>query len=187
VGILADTSGSRRDDPSLPGHYDALNSFLSKLPGSEDRAYVVAFNDSPFAMSDPTADPAALSTDFENLKKSRRFGSTALYDAIKASAKANFFGRPGRHIIIVGDWEDNSSRASLEVTSTIAQKSAAAVYAIVDGGRGSSNNTKTHKRGLQAAERITKETGGFLCDVEDKRFCESLVGDRERDPGFLQD
>ena len=168
VGILVDISGSRRSDSHLRAHYDALAAFLDQLLTGNDAAYVVAFNNQIYKLSNVTSDRAAISAAFDKLMNTSPYGPTALYDTIKATAGANFKGRSGRRtLVVVGDWEDNSSRIRLEDAVKAAQRTGTTIYAIVDADAGLESK-KAHKHAIEAATEATKQTGGMVYDVEEK-------------------
>lgn len=168
VGILADVSGSRRMDSHRAAHYDALEAFLHTLLAGKDAAYVVAYDDKVHKISELVSDRAGISEAFEKLRNHQPVGSTALYDAIMAAAGANFRGRPGhRVLVVVGDWEDNSSRVRLEEAVKAAQRTGTTIYAIVDADTGLEGKLG-HKRAVDAAKRASEQTGGALYDAQGK-------------------
>src|SRR5215467_8147912 len=61
IGILADVSGSRRSDSHLLAHYDDLEGFLHTLLSGNDEAYVVAYDDRVYKLSELVADSASIS------------------------------------------------------------------------------------------------------------------------------
>jgi hypothetical protein len=63
--------------------------FCTLLTGN-DEAYVVAYDDKVYKLSELVADSAGISAAFDKPRKHQPVGSTALYDAIKAAAGANF-------------------------------------------------------------------------------------------------
>ena len=181
VGILMDTSGSRRLDPHLRSHYDALVAFLNQLLTGDDRAYLMTFDVDVHELSGLMSDQAEISTAFEKLRKYEPRGSTALYDGIKEAAGAKFKGRSGRRILVViGDWEDNSSQIRLEDAVKDAQKSSTTVYAIMDDAGAYKALKKGHKQAVYCATRIADETGGLVYEVYAKEdFARVLEAIRE--------
>lgn len=168
IGILADVSGSRGSDSHLHSHYDDLEAFLNKLLTKDDGTYVVAYGDEVRKLSEVVTDSPGISAAFDKLRKQRLIGSTALYDAIKAAANANFKGRAGRRVLLVmGDWEDNSSRARIEDAVQAAQRTSTTVYAILDSDNGEESK-KSHNRAQKAATEITGQTGGRAYEFHDK-------------------
>lgn len=125
VGVLLDVSGSRGIDPLLSSHYAALEAFLNRFLGENDGSYMIVFDDEPQKLSELLLNGPAISAAFDKLRKYQPHGSTALYDGIKEAAEAKFRGHSGRRILIViGDWEDNSSHIRLEDAVRDAQNKA---------------------------------------------------------------
>jgi von Willebrand factor type A domain len=139
IGLLIDISGSRHWDPLLASHYDALKAFLSSTLTREDGAYIVTFGANPRALAGVTSNLGELDKALDDLKTMQPFGPTAMYDSIAAAGNANFFRKKGRRIlIVVGDFEDNVSRNTLEKASFAALGTQTTVYPIVDGADNSS-------------------------------------------------
>lgn len=175
IGVLVDVSGSRRGDSHVLSHYDELQAFLDHLLTEGDGAYVIAFDKEIYKLSELMSDRAEISSAFDKLRKHKPQSSTALYDAIKAAAEANLSGRLGRRVILVlGDWEDNSSHVGIEGAEQAAQRSAATIYAIVDSDT-DIRSKKTHKHAVSAATEATEQTGGLAYEVREKYdFAEAL-------------
>ena len=168
VGTLIDVSGSRRSDSRLKSHYDDLEVFLNHLLTTDDGAYVVAFNDSIYKLSQVISDRTQLNEAFEKLRRLQPHSSTALYDTVKAAAGADFKGRSGHRIlVVVGDWEDNSSRITIDEAVKAAQRTFTTIYAVVDSDSGMVDK-KFHKRAVARAKEFTEETGGLAYIVEEK-------------------
>jgi VWFA-related protein len=176
IGILIDTSGSRRADPNLASHYDAIKTFLAQTMTPRDGAYIVTFGDRPRVATNVTSDLSVLSAALDQIKAVLPVGPTAVYDAIYSAAKANFFDRQGhRIIIVVGDFEDNVSRNSLRMAEDAALTMRSSVYALVD----ALDTPNSSKRGphlaLRAAQEFSSETGGAAFLVEgQKQFADTL-------------
>jgi VWFA-related protein len=175
LGVLVDVSGSQRD-AHLASRYDALQAFLNQVLREQDGAFVVAYDDKPYKLSQLSADRASLLAAFDELKKHQPHGPTALYDAIKAAANANFFDRSGRRIlVVVGDWEDNSSHIRLDQVGEFPERTSTTVYAVVDSTASAALSTKSYKHALLAAKEVTEETGGLYYDVHgEKEFVTAL-------------
>jgi len=167
VGVLVDVSGSRLIDPLLGSHYDALAAFLKQLLTGDDGAYVVAFDDEPHKLSELMSNGSVISATFEKLRKYEPHASTALYDGIQAAAEVTFLkGHSGRRILLVlADWDDNSSHINLEEAVKAAQKRATTVYAIVDRQDGYTSIKRGHRQAVYCATRVAEETGGLTYDV----------------------
>jgi Ca-activated chloride channel family protein len=112
IGLIIDRSGSMR------GRHAVIASGMADLvraSNTDDRFFVVTFNDDPFLEHDFTRDPSAIE---QTIATAEARGGTALYDAIIASTDhlAGNKSCKKRALVIVGDGQDNSSRKSLEYT-----------------------------------------------------------------------
>jgi len=169
LGVLVDVSGSQRD-AHRASEYDALQAFLNQVLSEHDGAFVVAYDDKFYQLSELTANRASLSAAFDKLTKHQPYGPTALYDAVKAAANANLFGRRGRRIlVVVGDWEDNSSHIRLDQVTESAQRNSTTVYAIVDSAVSATLSKKSYQNALLAAKEVTEQTGGMSYDVHNEK------------------
>jgi hypothetical protein len=133
------------------------------------------FSDTLVRLSDVTHDREAISAAFGELMWDLPRSSTSMYDAIKFTVR----GEPGRSahrvLVVVGDWEDNSSLNGLEDAVEVAQRNSTAVYAIVDGTDNPTYTKTAYKRALSAAKKAAEETGGLYYDVHgEKEFGATL-------------
>lgn len=176
LGILLDVSGSRHGDALLNSHYLALHNFVDQFLRKDDAFFLADFSDRPFKLGGPTADRASISAAFKQLRLNPPRGSTAMYDAIVASVGEKFSGRKGpRDLIVVGDWEDNSSHVDMERAIEAAQRTSATIYAILDATDDSTYDKRFYKRGHSVAEKFADETGGQYFDVHgEKDFAAAL-------------
>lgn len=175
VGVLVDVSGSRILDSHLLSHYDALEAFLNTILAGDDGTCIVAYDDKVHKLSELVTDRAAISAAFDKLKKHEPKGSTALYDAVTAAAEANFKGRSGRRVlVVVGDWEDNSSHVRVEEAVKAAQRTGTTIYAIVDADAGIESK-KSRKHAVDAATEATEQTGGLVYNVAEKHDFERAL------------
>lgn len=175
VGILVDVSGSERTDSHRRFHYDELQTFVDHLLNRGNRVYVVAFDQKIYKLSEVMSDRAEISPAFDKLKRHEPLSSTALYDAIKAVAGANFKDRSERRVLLViGDWEDNSSRVHLEDAVQAAQQSSTTIYAIADYDT-NLKSKRAHRSAIYGATEVTKQTGGMVYEVDEKEaFAKAL-------------
>ena len=70
-------------------------------------------------------------------------------------------------MVVVGDWEDNSSHVVGDEAMEAAQRSSATIYAILDSD-GGLQSQKSHKHAIDAAKRVTEGTGGLAYEVEER-------------------
>jgi Ca-activated chloride channel homolog len=152
LGILIDNSGSMR--PKRPAVNEAaLNLVRSSNP--QDEVFVVNFGEQYYLDQDFTSDVAKLQTALERIETR---GSTALYDAIVASAAHMKQGAElqKRILLVVTDGVDNASQESLEeAIQKLQQKDGPVVYVIAL--LGATRNSGAAVRSLQ---ELSQSTGG---------------------------
>lgn len=110
MGILVDNSGSMRDK-RLAVNGAAMR--LLKGSNPQDTAFIVNFSDRAYLDQRFTSDPVALN---RGLARFDSRGTTALYDAVAASADelAKNAKQPKQALLIVTDGADNASRLNLQ-------------------------------------------------------------------------
>ena len=152
LGILIDNSGSMRPKRQKVNEA-ALN--LVRTSNAQDEVFVVNFGEEYYLDQDFTGDIAKLKT---ALDKIETWGSTALYDAIVASAA--HIRRDARIqkrvLLVVTDGRDNASQESLDETvQQLQQADGPVVYVIafVDETKGASST-------IHALQAISLNTGG---------------------------
>ncbi len=152
LGILVDNSGSM-----LPKRTKLTEAAVKLVEASQgqDRVFVVNFGENPYLDQDFTSDVAKLKI---ALERTDTQGSTALYDALVASAEHLDEGAPqGKKILlVVTDGEDNASRETLSSAMRKLQtKAGPVVYAIVLRQDGYSRT-----EGHRAIQSLCENTGG---------------------------
>ena len=127
LGILIDNSGSMR--PKRPAvNQAALN--LARSSNPQDEIFVVNFGEQAYLDQDFTNDTAKLKAALERIETR---GSTALYDAIVASAShlKQQTTLQKRALLVVTDVEDNASQESVEqAVQQLQQSDGPVVYVI---------------------------------------------------------
>lgn len=162
AGILVDISGSRRDEKTRTAELNALSRFLHTSLRVQDGAYIAAFGDQMFLLTDLTNNTVDFDRALHQIALNQPRGSTSLFDSIHRMAGTQFPGRWGRRVLLVlSDFQDNASRHTIEETIQKAQETDAAIYCLVDGMSPEAQSSKrASKKGLQAAEEIATQTGG---------------------------
>jgi Ca-activated chloride channel homolog len=152
LGILIDNSGSMRPKRQKVNEA-ALN--LVRSSNVQDEVFVVNFGEEYYLDQDFTGDVAKLKAALDKVQTS---GSTALYDAIVASAA--HIRRDARIqkrvLLVVTDGRDNASQESLDETvQQLQQADGPVVYiiAFVD-------ETKRASSTIRALQAISLNTGG---------------------------
>lgn len=154
MGILVDNSGSMRDKR---GVVNAAAIDLLKASNPKDASFVVNFNDRAYLDQGFTSDLVALN---RGLSRSDSHGTTALYDAVAASADELSKHAKDRKqvLLIITDGADNASRLDLrQAIRRVQDLSGPVVYTIgllFD----ADQNEADHAR--QALEMLSEETGG---------------------------
>jgi Ca-activated chloride channel homolog len=162
LGILVDNSGSMRWKRAKLSEA-ALK--LVETSRGEDRVFVVNFGENAYLDQDFTSDVAKLKT---ALARTDTQGTTALYDAVVASAQHLDEGAPQQKkvLLIITDGQDNVSQETLSDTlHKLQTNSGPVVYAIVLKKDGNSR-PENH----QAIQSLCENTGGtaFFPDTVDE-------------------
>lgn len=155
MGILIDNSGSMRDKRS------AVNAAAMRLLEESNRrdvAFVVNFNDHAYLDQGFTTDLVAL---HRGLDRFDSHGTTALYDAVAASAdELAHHARNARQVLlIVTDGADNASRLSLQdAIRRVQSLGGPVVYTI---GLLYDTDPKEYRQAHDDLEELSSETGGL--------------------------
>jgi Ca-activated chloride channel family protein len=151
MGIVVDNSGSMRDKR---GQVTQAVLNLVRASNSQDQIFVVNFGQNPYLDQDFTSDVNLLQAALHQVSAK---GSTALYDAIIASA-VHLEKNPRlskKVLLVITDGQDNMSQETLEETSRRLQQSdGPTVYAIGLVGTG------LRGEGHEALQHLASSTGG---------------------------
>jgi Ca-activated chloride channel family protein len=167
LGILVDNSGSMLDKRAAV-NAAALNLLRDSNP--RDLAFIVNFSDRAFLDQGFTSNIDLLN---RGLSHSDSKGTTALYDAVSASANelSNHGKLPKQVLLVITDGADNASRIDLEQAIRRVQNlGGPVVYTI---GLLFDADRKEADRARSDLERLSAETGGIayfphsLSDVND--------------------
>ena len=155
MGILVDNSGSMRDKRTAV-NAAAMN--LLRASNREDSAFIVNFSDHAFLDQGFTSDLVALS---RGLSRFDSKGTTALYDAVAASADvlSKYAKYPKQVLLIVSDGADNASRLDLQQAIRRVQNlGGPVVYSI---GLLFDADQKEYQQARSAMTTLSDETGGI--------------------------
>jgi Ca-activated chloride channel homolog len=155
MGLLIDNSGSMRDKRSAV-NTAAMN--LLRESNRQDTSFVVNFNDRAFLDQGPTTDLVALN---RGLSRFDSRGTTALYDAVAASADelAKDAKYQKQVLLIVSDGADNASHLSEQQTIRRVQNLAGpVVYSI---GLLFDTDEREYQRAHDALQTLSDDTGGI--------------------------
>lgn len=151
MGIVVDNSGSMRDKRAEVNRA-ILNLISASNP--QDEIFVVNFTDVYYLDQDFTSNVNLLQTALNQVSAS---GSTALYDAVVASA-VHLKNNPRldkKVLVVITDGRDNMSQETLEeVSRRLQQGNAPTLYAVGLAGGGLDG------RGRNALQRLAQCTGG---------------------------
>jgi Ca-activated chloride channel homolog len=151
IGIVVDNSGSMREKR------DQINQAVLNLiraSNNEDQIFVVNFSQNPYLDQDFTSDVNLLQAALHQVSSK---GSTALYDAIVASAVhlENNSRLNKKVLLVITDGQDNMSQATLqEASRKLQQANGPTLYAIGLLGSG------LREEGRQALQSLAASTGG---------------------------
>jgi VWFA-related protein len=151
MGVVIDNSGSMRDKREKVNQA-VLN--LIRTSNPQDEIFVVNFSQTPYLDQDFTSDVNLLQT---ALHQGSTRGSTALYDAVVASA-VHLQNNPRltkKVLLVITDGQDNMSRETLqEAMRKLQPNKGATLYAI---GLTDEGLTRT---GRDALQNLATSTGG---------------------------
>jgi len=151
IGIVVDNSGSMRDKRAQVNQA-VLN--LIRARNSEDQIFVVNFGQNPYLDQDFTSDVNLLQAALHQVSAK---GSTALYDAIVASA-VHLENNPRLNkkvLLVITDGQDNMSRETLqEASRRLQEANGPTLYAIGLLGSG------LRGEGREALQHLAASTGG---------------------------
>ena len=155
MGILVDNSGSMRDKRTA---VNAAAMELLRDSNSGDAAFVVNFSDHAYLDQGFTTDRVALD---RGLSRFDSAGTTALYDAVAASAdELSRHARQRKQVLlIVTDGADNASRLTLQqAIRRVQDLGGPVVYTI---GLLFDSDKDEADQARNALQRLSQETGGF--------------------------
>jgi Ca-activated chloride channel homolog len=154
IGIIIDNSGSMRDKRAKVNEA-VLN--LIRASNPQDEVFVVNFGQIPYLDQDFTSDVNLLQT---ALDQTSSRGSTALYDAVVASA-VHLRNNPRlekKVLLVITDGQDNMSRETLpDAMRQLQSNKGATLYAIGLSDEGSLGMTRAPRQALQ---ELAFSTGG---------------------------
>lgn len=155
MGILVDNSGSMRDKRNAVNQA-AMN--LLRDSNRQDTAFIVNFNDHAYLDQGFTSDLVALNRGLAHFDSQ---GTTALYDAVAASADelAKHARLQKQVLLIVSDGADNASRLTeQEAIRRVQNLGGPVVYSI---GLLFDSDPREYQRAKDALQSLSDDTGGI--------------------------
>jgi VWFA-related protein len=172
VGLLIDTSGSRRDQWPDP-ETSLASGFLRRVLRLGDQAFIAHFNNKLYLDAHLTGDLGVLDQGLRYLAAVPPYGGTVLYDAIVAASDRGAADRPAhRALVVVTDGMDNSSRSSLEQAMDMVGKTGTQLY-FIGRLRGRENRTMGEHHSMRVLRSLADATGGRLFQSSNKLEMES--------------
>jgi VWFA-related protein len=175
MGVLIDNSGSMRDKRAAV-NAAALNLLSSSNP--QDEAFVVNFSDRAYLDQRLTSDRVVLN---RGISRADPAGTTALYDAVAASASE--LAKHGKNrkqvLLIITDGADNASRLRLQdAIQRVEGLGGPVVYTI-----GLLFDTERNEsvRARNDLEALSQETGGIAYFPQALQDVYAIAGDVARD------
>ncbi|HKN75852.1 MAG TPA: VWA domain-containing protein [Candidatus Acidoferrum sp.] len=170
IGLFFDISGSRRGDNLIPKEVGAVVKFMESNWRPRDVGFVVLFNDAPYTVEKPTSDLPSIVAALQKVPYQRAIGSTALYDALcSVSVVGPQTGRGEKLFIVVGDFEDNSSRKSVrEMIETVRQQQIR-VFSLFRLEEIDYQRQSHELRVRKIAKNIAEKTGGDVLTVSTEK------------------
>lgn len=160
LGAMIDVSGSAREDESLHDKLNALLRFLAISVGGSEEAYLVAFASSSRRLTGITSNISELLFGLQEVDKANPYGPTALFDSLVSTVEWLPPGLAGRKVLLVlSDFEDNTSHQNLDKAIFDMQLTGAAVFAFVNFAKGHESD-RSAKLGAKVSRRMAEETGG---------------------------
>ncbi len=175
MGILIDDSGSMRDKRGI---VNAAAYHLLMASNPADEAFVVNFAERPYLDQGFTTDRVALSRGMSRFDPA---GTTALYDAVAASADE--LAKHGKNrkqvLLIITDGADNASRLNLEQAIRRVQgRAGPVVYSI---GLLFDDEPQESEQARNDLERLSDETGGVAYFARSMADVNSIAAEVARD------
>jgi VWFA-related protein len=172
VGVMVDVSGSTAVEQSRHERLNVLLGFLASSVGSNREAYITAFGMSSLRLTGITNNPAELQAGLKQVDNAHPYGGTALFDSLITVVSTMPPELPGRKILLVmSDFEENSSHHRLDETILRAQQTGTTIFALVEPGDHPRFSRKPN-RGSKLAQRFAEESGGEAYLIESPKDME---------------
>lgn len=174
IGVFFDISGSRRTDRLIPIEVQATAKFLASIWRQDDVGFVIAFGEIPVTLAIPTNDLQQIESALQKIPVATYRGSTALYDSLCAvGVTGSQTGRGEKLFIVVGDFEDNSSRKSEQKMMETIRREGVRIFPLL--------RLEVNDRRVSDVRRLTKiakdvagESGGDVLTVSTERDLDNV-------------
>jgi VWFA-related protein len=167
IGLFFDISGSRRSDSLIPQEVEAAGKFLESVWRPGDVAFAIAFGEVPVVLAQPTTDLRRVQQALQDIPRATYRGSTALYDALcSVHVSEQQTERGERLFVVVGDFEDNTSRKSRDNLIQIMHEERTRVFPLL---RIEEQHSRGGKVARNIARKVAETTGGDLLEVTNEK------------------
>lgn len=176
IGLFFDVSGSRRADKLISQEVKVTTEFLHSIwrPGSE--GFVVAFGAKSVPLAKPTSDLSQIDAAILRIPDAPYHGPTSLYDALCAVSVIGSQTRSGeRFFIVVGDFEDNSSRLSEQKMIDTVREERVRVFPLFRFD-GNDRRKSDERHATTIAKEIARKTGGDVLIVSAEKDLGAVFG-----------
>ncbi|MGB6942052.1 MAG: VWA domain-containing protein, partial [Bryobacteraceae bacterium] len=195
IGLLVDTSVSQ-ERLLAEEHTASLRFFNQVLHSDQDRAFVIHFDREVELLQDLTASREQLDTALARLQTPKlpprkrgepkigrwTLAGTDLYDSVLLASEDLMRKQSGRKaLILLTDGVDNGSKVGLSRAIESAQRSDTLVYSILFADRGAYDGVFASMAGKKALERMSRETGGRLYEVSDRKSISAIYAQLEEE------
>src|SRR5262249_8511691 len=131
-----------------------------------DVAFVAAFQDRLWTLAQPTDDLKQLDAALRGIPGTER-GSTALFDALCSVHLSDPPSTGESFLVVVGDFEDNSSHFSEEQMLRRIHKSSIRIFPLLR--LAEPEKGRRTRQARQVAKRVSESTGGEVLNVENRK------------------
>ena len=146
--------------------------FLGAVVSGSQKAFLATFGPSLHGFTGITNDPVELQAGMKQIGEARISGSTALFDSlIEVMQVIPSDQRSRKTLLVISDFEDNSSHHSLDDAILRAQQTGTAIFAFMRLGE-DPRRSRSANRGLRVAQRLAEETGGEAYRIESPKDME---------------
>jgi len=159
IGLFFDKSGSSRYDEIIISEVQSTAKFLQSVWHGGDMGFVYVFDDSPYALANPTLDLQQIQAALKAVPQEISHGATAIDDALCSIRFNPETGDRERVYLVVSDFDDNYGHISRGKTIQILQEEGVRVVILLRA-LGGHPRGKTILRDEARAKELAEKTGG---------------------------
>jgi Ca-activated chloride channel family protein len=175
AALLVDVSGSAGSDKTFETKMKMISTFAASAIRESDRVFVMVFGLDSRIVTAPTIDSATLQRALMLASRVERRGATSLYDALIMAAEELDKDKVRRKIVLLlTDFEDNTSRNSLERVIPRLQETETAVYPLLDVNQNNPSRRGT-RMAVTRAQQVARESGGIQYSFDSPAGLEKVL------------